>query len=109
MGKRNRGKPVLHTDGAEEELPVLEGEVIASIAALLPATLPTLRVCSRGRSAFDVFDEHGTLVGSAHNEMQAIWSAVTAAEEMSRSGVTVRVVTARDSGDIEQFVARPPD
>jgi hypothetical protein len=87
---------------------MLDGEVIASVAALLPATLPTLRVCSRGRSAFDVFDEHGKLVGSSGNEMQAIWSAVTAAEEMSRSGVTVRVVMARESGDVEQFVARPP-
>lgn len=108
MGKRNRRKPILRADDTEEELPMLEGEVIASIAALLPATLPTLRVCSRGLTAFDVFDQEGRLVGSAHNEMLAIWSAVTAAEEISRSGVTVRVVMARESGDIEQFVARPP-
>ena len=86
---------------------MLDTEVIASIAALLPSTLPTLRVCSRGLTQFDVFDQNGRLVGTSRNEMQAIWNAVTAAEELSKSGVTVRVVTARASGDVEQFVARP--
>jgi len=86
---------------------MLDTEVIASVAALLPSTLPTLRVCSRGLTQFDVFDQNGRLVGTSRNEMQAIWNAVTAAEELSKSGVTVRVVTARASGDVEQFVARP--
>lgn len=86
---------------------MLDTEVIRSIAALLPSTLPTLRVCSRGLTEFDVFDQDGRLVGTARNEMQAVWSAVTAAEELSQSGVTVRVVTARETGDVEQFVARP--
>lgn len=86
---------------------MLDTEVIASVAALLPSTLPTLRVCSRGLTQFDVFDQDGRLVGTSRNEMQAIWNAVTAAEELSKSGVTVRVVTARASGDVEQFVARP--
>ena len=86
---------------------MLDTEVIASIAALLPSTLPTLRVCSRGLTQFDVFDQNGRLVGTSRNEMQAIWNAVTAAEELSKSGVTLRVVTARASGDVEQFVARP--
>lgn len=105
MGKRSRRKPAPQDE--EDELPVLDGEVIASVAALLPATPPTLRVCSRGLTLFDVFDQDGRLVGTAANEMQAIWSAVTAAEELSQSGLTVRVVTARASGDVEQFVARP--
>lgn len=105
MGKRSRRKPVPADD--EEELPMLDTEVIRSIAALLPSTLPTLRVCSRGLTEFDVFDQDGRLVGTARNEMQAVWSAVTAAEELSQSGVTVRVVTARETGDVEQFVARP--
>lgn len=105
MGKRSRKKPVPADD--EEELPMLDTEVIRSIAALLPSTLPTLRVCSRGLAEFDVFDQDGRLVGSARNEMQAVWSAVTAAEELSQSGITVRVVTARETGDVEQFVARP--
>jgi len=106
MGRRSRRKPV-PPDEYEDELPMLDGEVIASIAALLPSTLPTLRVCSRGLTQFDVFDQEGHLVGTSRNEIQAIWSAVTAAEELSKSGVTVRVVTARESGDVEQFVARP--
>lgn len=105
MGKRSRRKPVPADD--EEELPMLDTEVIRSIAALLPSTLPTLRVCSRGLTEFDVFDQDGRLVGTARNEMQAVWSAVTAAEELSQSGITVRVVTARESGDVEQYVARP--
>lgn len=105
MSKRSRRKPVPRED--EEELPMLDTEVIASIAALLPSTLPTLRVCSRGLTLFDVFDQNGRLVGTARNEMQAIWSAVAAAEEMSKSGTCVRVVMARESGDVEQFVARP--
>lgn len=107
MGKRSRRKPAPRTDDDEEELPMLDTEVIASVAALLPSTLPTLRVCSRGLTQFDVFDQNGRLVGTSRNEMQAIWNAVTAAEELSKSGVTVRVVTARASGDVEQFVARP--
>ena len=106
MGRRSRRKPVPR-DEDEDELPMLDGEVIASIAALLPSTPPTLRVCSRGLTQFDVFDQNGQLVGTARNEIQAIWSAVTTAEELSKSGVTVRVVTAHESGDIEQFVARP--
>ena len=104
MGKRSRRKPRAEE---EDELPVLDGEVIRSVAALLPATLPTLRVCSRGLSQFDVFDQDGHLVGTSRNEIQAIWGAVTTAEELSKSGVTVRVVTAHESGDVEQFVARP--
>lgn len=107
MGKRSRRKPVPRPDDDEDELPMLDTEVIASIAALLPSTLPTLRVCSRGLSQFDVFDQEGKLLGTSRNEMQAIWSAVTAAEELSQSGVCVRVVTARESGDVEQYVARP--
>lgn len=106
MSKRSRRKPVPRDD-EEDELPMLDGEVIHSVAALLPATLPTLRVCSRGRTQFDVFDQDGHLVGTSRNEIQAIWSAVTTAEELCKSGVTVRVVTAHESGDVEQFVARP--
>lgn len=105
MSRRSRRKP---RDEDEDELPMLDGEVIHSVAALLPSTLPTLRVCSRGLTQFDVFDQDGQLVGTSRNEIQAIWSAVTAAEELSKSGVTVRVVTAHESGDVEQFVARPP-
>lgn len=105
MGKRSRKRPVPADD--EEELPMLDTEVIASIAALLPSTLPTLRICSRGLTEFDVFDQNGRLVGTSRNEMQAIWSAVAAAEELSQTGVCVRVVTARETGDVEQFVARP--
>lgn len=105
MGKRSRRKPVPADD--EEELPMLDTEVIASVAALLPSTLPTLRICSHGLTEFDVFDQDGKLVGTARDEMQAIWSAVTAAEELSQTGICVRVVMARETGDVEQFVARP--
>lgn len=102
MGKRRRRKAP-----AEEELPMLDTEVVGSILALLPPPLPTLRVCPRGQTLFDVFDPDNRLLGSCRSEMLAVWNAVTAAEEMSRSGMAVRVVTVGETGDVEQFVARP--
>jgi hypothetical protein len=47
------------------------------------------------------------LLGTSQNEMMAVWSAVAAAEQMAKSGQTVRVIARREGRDIEQFVARP--
>jgi hypothetical protein len=66
----------------------------------------TLRVQSVPSGRFEV--RHGDrLLGTSQNEMMALWSAVGAAEQMAKSGQTVRVVLRQESGDTEVFVARP--
>ena len=71
--------------------------------ATLPATLPTtlqvtLRVQPLPSGRFEV--RHGDrLLGTSQNEMMALWSAVGAAEQMARSGQTVRVVLYQQGGD----------
>jgi hypothetical protein len=57
---------------------------------------------------FEVRDEERKLLGTSRNEMQAIWGAVLEAEEISKSGCTVRVLVERDGQEIEEFVAKPP-
>ncbi len=87
MGKRSRRKPVPREED-EDELPMLDGEVIAFDRRPAARHASPLRVCSRGQRPiqFDVFDQDGQLVGTSRNEIQAIWSAVTAAEELSKLG-----------------------
>ena len=66
----------------------------------------TLRVKPGRLGRFEVRDGR-RLLGSSENEMLAVWTAVGAAEAMTKSGRTVRVVTHRDGEDVEEFVARP--
>ena len=66
----------------------------------------TLRVQSLPSGRFEV--RHGDrLLGTSQNEMMALWSAVGAAEQMARSGQTVRVVLRQQGGETEAFVASP--
>ena len=76
-------------------------------AATKPQTVTTLRVYGIPHGLFEVRD--GLVVlGTSQNEMMAVWSAVTAAELMAKSGQTVRVVRFQDEIEIEEFVATPP-
>ena len=66
----------------------------------------TLRVQPLPSGRFEI--RHGDrLLGTSQNEMMALWSAVGAAEQMAKSGQTVRVVLRQQGGDTESFVARP--
>ncbi len=66
----------------------------------------TLRVQAVPSGRFEV--RHGDrLLGTSQNEMMALWSAVGAAEQMAKSGQTVRVVLRQPGGDTEAVVARP--
>jgi len=66
----------------------------------------TLRVQPLPSGRFEI--RHGDrLLGTSQNEMMALWSAVGAAEQMAKSGQTVRVVLRQQGGDTEAFVARP--
>ena len=66
----------------------------------------TLRVQAVPSGRFEIRQDD-RLLGTSQNEMMAVWSAVAAAEQMAKSGRTVRVVARREGRDIEQFVARP--
>jgi hypothetical protein len=66
----------------------------------------TLRV-HQTISGFEVHRGEETL-GYSNNEPMAIWSAVTAAEEIASFGYTVRVINQRGGHEIEEFVAWPP-
>jgi hypothetical protein len=68
----------------------------------------TLRVEQGAHGRYEVRDGK-RLLGTSQNEMMAIWSAVAAAEEMTKSGRTVRVVADHDGHEIEEFIARPPE
>lgn len=84
------------------------GQGVATIDnAQAPSILQvTLRVQPLPSGRFEI--RHGDrLLGTSQNEMMALWSAVEAAEQMARSGQTVRVVLRQQGGDTEAFVARP--
>jgi hypothetical protein len=70
----------------------------------------TLRVAPivERRGYFQVVDDENRILGTSKNEMMAIWAAVIAAEEISKSGCSVRVVAFRHGKYVEEFVARPP-
>ncbi len=69
-------------------------------------TQVTLRVQPMPDGRFEV--RHGDrLLGTSQNEMMAVWSAVSAAEQMAKSGRTVRVVLSQQGRDTEEFVASP--
>ena len=70
------------------------------------SALKTLRVQPGALGRYEVRDGQ-RLLGTSQNELMAIWSAVSAAEEMTRSGRTVRVVAVHDGNEVEEFVARP--
>jgi hypothetical protein len=73
-----------------------------------PALLLTLRVHPAGKERFEVCSDDGKILGTSQNEMMAIWTAVFAAEEISKSGSVVRVVSERAGREVEEFVATPP-
>ena len=78
---------------------------MASADKRTPAMTLLIRPLGNGR--FEIREgEH--LLGTSQNEMMAVWSAVTAAELMAKSGQTVRVVRFQDEIEIEEFVATPP-
>ena len=65
----------------------------------------TLRIhlCADGR--FQV--RNGDLIlGTSQNEMLAVWTAVMAADELAKSGNTVRVVRNAAGRDVEEYTAR---
>lgn len=72
------------------------------------AALKTLRVQPGEHGRFEVRDGK-RLLGTSQDEIMAVWTAVTVAEEMTKSGRTVRVVTRRKGDEVEEFVARPAE
>jgi len=65
----------------------------------------TLRIHVRADGRFQV--RNGDLVlGTSHNEMLAVWTAVMAADELAKLGNTVRVVRNAAGRDVEEYVAR---
>jgi hypothetical protein len=54
---------------------------------------------------FEILDGDRVL-GTCQNEMMAIWSSVTIAEELARSGNTVRVTALRDGKEFEEYLAK---
>ena len=72
------------------------------------SALKTLRVQPGAHGRYEVRDG-SRLLGTSQNELMAIWSAVSAAEAMTRLGRTVRVVADHDGFEVEEFVARPAD
>lgn len=72
------------------------------------ASTRTLHVQRVSDQEFEVRDDDRKLLGTARNEMLAVWGAVLKAEEASKSGCTVRVMVERDGHEFEEFVAKPP-
>ena len=65
----------------------------------------TLRIHARSDGGFQV--RNGDLIlGTSHNEMLAVWTAVMAADELAKLGNTVRVVRNAAGREIEEYVAR---
>ena len=65
----------------------------------------TLRIHARADGRFQV--RNGDIIlGTSHNEMLAVWTAVIAADELAKSGSTVRVVRTAAGRDIEEYIAR---
>jgi hypothetical protein len=46
------------------------------------------------------------VIGTSQNEMMAVWSAVTFAEELAKSGKTVRVISFRNGKEFEEHLAK---
>ena len=71
-----------------------------------PAARPiTLRIHARPDGIFQV--RNGELVvGTSHNEMLAVWTAVMAADELARLGHAVRVVRTSHGRDVEEYMIR---
>jgi hypothetical protein len=67
----------------------------------------TLRVVHTGPEICEIRDENGAVQAKARTEIKALWDAVTTAEEMAKSGCTVRVLLQRGDLEVEQFVAKP--
>ena len=65
------------------------------------------RVSRSGRGRFEVRTEDDALLGTAGDETKAIWSAVLAAELMSKQGYRVRVMVKRNGSYFEEYVAKP--
>jgi len=66
-----------------------------------------LRVEAIGRDAFEVRDDNGDLLGTATDEIKAIWSAVLAADLVSERGYRVRVLVKRGDAFVEEYIAKP--
>jgi hypothetical protein len=71
-----------------------------------PAARPiTLRIHAHADGIFQV--RNGELVvGTSHNEMLAVWTAVMAADELARLGHAVRVVRTSHGRDVEEYMIR---
>jgi hypothetical protein len=65
------------------------------------------RVFSPERGRFEVRADDDELLGSANDEIKAIWSAVLAADLVSELGYRVRVLVKRGDAFIEEYVAKP--
>jgi len=65
------------------------------------------RVFSPERGRFEVRGDDDELLGSANDEIKAIWSAVLAADLVSEQGYRVRVLVKRGDAFIEEYVAKP--
>jgi hypothetical protein len=66
-----------------------------------------LRVSPQGRDRFEVRGDDDALLGTAADEVKAIWSAVLAADLVSESGYRVRVLVQRGDAFVEDYVAKP--
>ena len=65
------------------------------------------RVLSPERGRFEVRADDDELLGSANDEVRAIWNAVLAADLLSKQGYRVRVLVKRGDAFIEEYVAKP--
>lgn len=70
------------------------------------ASIRTIHVRRVSDQQFEVRDQDRKLLGTARNEIQAIWGAVQAAEDASKAGCAVRVMVERDGQEVEEFVAK---
>jgi hypothetical protein len=65
------------------------------------------RVSSPERGRFEVRGDDDELLGSSNDETKAIWSAVIAADLVSKKGYRVRVLVKRGDDFVEEYVAKP--
>lgn len=70
-------------------------------------TTRILRVRPAGMGIFEVRDDDGGLLGTAPDEVKAIWSAVISADLMSERGYRVRVLSKRGENFLEEYVSTP--
>lgn len=70
-------------------------------------TTRIFRVFSPERGRFEVRADDDELLGSAHDEVKAIWSAVLAADLVSEQGYRVRVLVKRGNAFVEEYIAKP--